>query len=299
MLMRLSGNSIRTIMILGIILHMAKRAITWKQHTNQTIRRLTGYELVRASAWTAPDRSAAPRADRRLTAPVFVMCSVRSGSTLLRVVLNSHSQIYAPHELHLKDLRVELSNAYVQGAMDELGVTQSELEHMLWDRLLDEALVRSGKQILVNKTPDDVFIWRRIVRNWPDARFIFLLRHPAAITRSWHSARPWDLDEATDSALHYMEAVDEVRRTLPGITVRYEELTSEPEETTRRLCEFLDVEWESQMLDYGDQEHGSFKAGLGDWTSKIRSGRIQQSKPVPTDIPPRLKEICEAWGYRQ
>jgi LPS sulfotransferase NodH len=276
---------------------MAKRADSWKQHTNQTIRRLTGYELIRASSWSTPGRSAAPRADRRMTAPVFVMCSVRSGSTLLRVILDSHSQIYAPHELHLKDLRVDLSNQYVEGAMDELGVGQSELEHMLWDRLLEEALIRSGKRILVNKTPDDVFIWRRIVQNWPDARFIFLLRHPAAITRSWHSARSWDMDEATDSALRYMEAVEEVRRTLPGITVRYEELTAEPEDTTRRLCEFLGVEWEAQMLDYGGKNHGSLKAGLGDWTSKIRSGRIQQSKPIPTEIPPRLKDICEAWGY--
>jgi hypothetical protein len=295
--MDLSGNLIRTIMHIGITLHMAKRTVTWKQHTNQTIRRLTGYELVRTSAWSTPDQPAAPRSDRRLTAPVFVMCPVRSGSTLLRVVLNSHSQIYAPHELHLKDLRVDLSNPYVQSAMDELGVEQSELEHMLWDRLLAEALIRSGKKILVNKTPDDVFIWRRLIRNWPDARFIFLLRHPAAITRSWHSARSWDLDEATDSALHYMEAVDEVRRTLPGVTVRYEELTAAPEDATRRLCEFLGVEWEPRMLDYGGGEHGAFRAGLGDWTSKIRSGRIQQSAPVPAETPPRLKDICEAWGY--
>jgi hypothetical protein len=39
-----------------------------------------------------------PEADRLLRAPVFVLSPPRSGSTLLRVVLNSHPLLHAPHE---------------------------------------------------------------------------------------------------------------------------------------------------------------------------------------------------------
>src|SRR3954470_10054533 len=49
-----------------------------------------------------PDRGTS----RLVRSPVFVLSSVRSGSTLLRVLLNSHSQIRAPHELHLRTLQV-------------------------------------------------------------------------------------------------------------------------------------------------------------------------------------------------
>src|SRR5215207_5047779 len=57
---------------------------------------------------TVRDRIASPpprelrtaAGDRLLVAPAFVLSSVRSGSTLLRVLLATHSQIHAPHELH-------------------------------------------------------------------------------------------------------------------------------------------------------------------------------------------------------
>jgi hypothetical protein len=40
--------------------------------------------------------------DRLLTGPTFVLSSVRSGSTLLRLILDSHPEICSPHELHLR-----------------------------------------------------------------------------------------------------------------------------------------------------------------------------------------------------
>jgi Sulfotransferase family len=46
--------------------------------------------------------------------------------------------------------------------------------------MLADALRRSGKPTLVVKTPSNVLIWQRIADCWPDARFVFLLRHPAA-----------------------------------------------------------------------------------------------------------------------
>jgi len=68
---------------------------------------------------------------------------------------------------------------------------------------------------------------------------------------------------------------------------------------TRELCEFLDVEWEPGMLDYGNFSHGRYRAGLGDWKDKIRSGRVQPPDPPPPaeQIPPALLPLCEAWGY--
>ena len=53
------------------------------------------------------------------------------------------------------------------------------------------------------------------------------------------------------------------------------------------------------MLEYGEHDHGRFKAGLGDWSDKIKSGQIQPAEPLPSpdEIPPALREISEAWGY--
>src|SRR5215208_6097173 len=102
------------------------------------------------------------RGDRLLVAPVFVLCSVRSGSTLLRVLLDSHSRLCAPHELHLRDQRVKLRKEYARRALADVGLDERRLQYLLWDRVLHRELAASGKELLVNKTPSDVFIADRI-----------------------------------------------------------------------------------------------------------------------------------------
>lgn len=240
------------------------------------------------------------RPERLLVAPVFIFCSVRSGSTLLRMILNGHSTLYAPHELHLGQLSAALGNRYVNDAMRELGWPDQELTHLLWDRVLDAALARSGKRTLVEKTPHHVFMWHRIACCWPDARFVFLLRDPTAIHDSWRRARPRQTpEEVLGEVVRYTTAVQQARRALPGHTVHYEDLVGDPAGTLRRVCEFLGVAFEPAMLDYGRRGSGVIRSGLGDWTDRIRSGRIQAPRQLTPDsrLPDELREVARAWGY--
>ena len=83
------------------------------------------------------------------------------------------------------------------------------------------------------------------------------------------------------------------------MTIRYEELTADPEATLRPVCEHLGVRWEPGMLDYGSQDHGRYKAGLGDWADKIKTGQVQppEPPPPPEEIPEALRPMCVTWGY--
>jgi hypothetical protein len=231
---------------------------------------------------------------------VFVICTLRSGSTLLRVLLDSHSQIRAPHELHLRYVSVHFDERWSERSMTELGLDTRGAEHLLWDRLLHRELAASGKRIIADKTPNNVFIVERLREAWPDARFIYLLRHPAAIARSRQSVRGEhaDSDEKNVALIRrYCVALEKARQTYPGHTVRYEDLTAEPERETRAICAFLGVAWEPGMLEYGNFDHGRYKVGLGDWADKIKTGQIQPPEPPPEDIPPALREMTEKWGY--
>ncbi|EST38248.1 hypothetical protein N566_08490 [Streptomycetaceae bacterium MP113-05] len=246
------------------------------------------------------DGYVAPRATRLVESPVFLLSSVRSGSTLLRVLLNSHSQIRAPHEMHLRTVHVRMGRDFTPGAMRELRLDKDELEHLLWDRVLHLELERSGKGQIVDKTPPNTLIWPRLDRCWPHARYLFLLRHPAAIVSSLVDRRTDpDLEQIHAEVLKYAERLEEARRHLTGLTVRYEELTAEPEKVTREVCRHLGVEWEEDMLDYGSKDHGTFRPHIGDWSSTIRSGRVQPARlPAGTGaLPPHLARIAESWGY--
>jgi hypothetical protein len=272
-----------------------------KGRLNRALARTTGYELRRASERVGRRRRRAGEpGDRLLRAPAFVMCSVRSGSTLLRVLLDSHSRIHSPQELHLRDVAVRIKRDYGARALAEIGLDEEQLRFLLWDRLLHRELVAARKSILVNKTPNDVFIADLISRCWPDARFIYLLRHPGAIERSRQATRPHDPPERNARmVLRYGTAIEEARAALPGLTIRYEELTADPRAVTQAICRHLGVSWEAGMLEYGRFDHGRMKPGLGDWKAKIKSGEIQAAEPPPAldEIHPSLHELCVAWGY--
>ena len=236
--------------------------------------------------------------ERLVESPVFALCSIRSGSTLLRSLLNAHSQIRAPHELHLNAVRVT-ATGMGRTAMGELGLDDERLQYLLWDRVLHRELLGSGKQIIVDKTPFNALIWRRLVRCWPQARFLVLRRHPGAITDSWHRAHP-DLtrDEVAEVVQRYLPGMTDAYAEHGGLIVRYEDLTRDPAAELTRICEFLGVEFEPTMLTYGSGGE-RWRRGLGDWSDKIRSGLVQPSGPLPdaADIPDALVPVSRAWGY--
>jgi hypothetical protein len=272
-----------------------------KDVVNRGLRRATGYELRRADgSGTAGRRRYDLNAERLLDRPAFILSSVRSGSTLLRVLLNSHPELHAPHETHLRDIDVTLKESkYIDRALESSAIEGREgLRFLLWDRYLQRELATSGKPRLVNKTPNDVFIVDEIKRCWPDAQLIFLLRHPGAIARSRHETRPQDsIERNAKMVKRYGDALEAARQTYEGLTVRYEDVATDPAAETRRICEFLGIRWLPEMVNYGEYDHGRFTAGLGDWKDKIKSGQVQPPEPPPAELPKQLEALTVAWGY--
>lgn len=239
--------------------------------------------------------------DRLVRSPVFVLSPIRSGSTLLRCMLDSHPRICAPHELHVAELEVDLTTPYVRLGMEVAGLDRRELAHLLWDRVLHQHLVASGREVIVDKTPGNVLRWRRIADCWPDARYIFLLRHPARILESALNVRVPEktVDDVQAMVEVFLAAMQDAMAHLRGLTVRYEELTSDPGAVTRRICSFVGVDWDPQMVEYGAHDHGPFLPGIGDFTAKISSGRVVPE--VTRDdraLPPGLAVVALAWEYR-
>lgn len=234
--------------------------------------------------------------NRLVRSPIFILSSIRSGSTLLRCILDSHSRVHAPHELHLGDLKVTLASQNAELAVNVAGLDVAELEHLLWDRLLHRCLSVSGKDHIVDKTPGNALQWDRIAKCWPEARFIFLLRHPAQILESAYAFSPMrDPDEMRYIVLTLTGGVQEARSCLPGLEVRYEDLTSDPRRVVEEICKFLGVAFEPAMLTY--RVPNDLIRGIGDSTEKIRTGRVLSPRPFTGVVPPELFDRCRQWGY--
>lgn len=240
-----------------------------------------------------------PPAERRLVEePVFIMSLMRSGSTLLRCVLDSHSRVHSPPELHLGQIEVALTWGSPT-SMRAIGLDERDVRHLLWDRLLHRQLAASGKALIVEKTPRNIEDFADLVACWPRARFIFLRRHPAHVLTSLvrHRVHP-DVDSAAAEIRDWADRLDAALASRPGsMVVRYEEMTADPPATFQSLCDFLGVEYEPGMLDYGAFEHGPLAPVLGDWTENIRSGRIRRTGGPAVKVPGLLRRACDSWGY--
>lgn len=248
---------------------------------------------------------------RLVPSPVFLLSTPRSGSTLLRNILDTHPQIYAPPELVLTELGVEFQRFPARYGMHtfqtelgfrEFGWDTAKLEYLLWDRILHHVLAESGKDVLLHKAPRVLLRWRRIAECWPEARYIFLLRHPMNVVASGRdmsggTALSWSA--LSDFYLRYLYQLRDARAELPGLTVRYEDLTAEPGRVCREICEYLQLPWEPRMLDYGSANHGPLAPGAGDLGVKLRSGQLQPGRPLPSDddIPQPFRPICVEFGY--
>jgi hypothetical protein len=243
--------------------------------------------------------------ERLVPSPIFILTLPRSGSTLLRCILDTHSRVCAPHELHLTMFGLRPLDMPSRLSLEVAGLTPGEAEHLLWDRILHWHLVRSGKERLVEKTPNNLANWRRLAECWPDAQYVFLLRHPASVLASVFTSIPVPSDQVEwrqrkeQHMLEMCAALDEARGELDGHTLRYEELTSDPATAVRAVCDHIGVPFEPDMLHYGRVDHGPFLKGVGDFADLIRTGRIQPRHHGPPVGPTSttLREVCHAWGY--
>jgi hypothetical protein len=230
---------------------------------------------------------------------VFLIGPPRSGSTLLTRMLGAHSAIHAPEEPHLLTPLAHLgyyervSQAPYDPIISEVAIRQlvsalpaGEADYLdalraYSDALYGRLLAGSGRALLLDKTPAYALVLDFVAKLYPKARYVVLTRHPLAV---WESVVGsfFDGDHETAHAHNpilerYVPAIARFLRdaTVPRHHLRYEELVTEPERQMRSLCDFLGIEFEQGMVEYGSSESGRSEAsrGLGDPVTVAREQR--------------------------
>lgn len=236
-------------------------------------------ELARPSR---PDTDPDFRAqDRR--SPIFIGGAGRSGTTLLRVILDSHSRIACGPELKVIPsvayLWADFQTKYAPFLADSQ-VTPSTVDRLFHDLIVNllEPLRRfEGKQRVAEKSPNNVFFFPHLHRLFPDATFLHVLRDGRDVVASllsmdWRTPDGIPIDYTQDARLaarYWAKAVAAGREfawSTAGRSryreVRYEELIDRPEGYLRALFAYLDEPWEPAVLTYYEKARA-----LGDESS--------------------------------
>jgi hypothetical protein len=216
------------------------------------------------------------------TAPFFIVGSGRSGSTLLRMMLASHSRLTIPPETwylipllqrfnfdrRLNSAEVESAVSIVTGhyrwpdmKLDAQDFRRSAVQ-LSEPRLQDlaEIVYRShtqaeGKVRWGDKTPAYIEILPELAAMYPNSRFIHLIRDGRDVAKSFQ-ATDWVGRWLHDNTREWVRAMGYYWRWLRSdlrdriLPVRYEDLVLETEATLRQICAFIGEEFEPQMLSW-------------------------------------------------
>ena len=222
------------------------------------------------------------------TAPVFVLGCGRSGTTLLRLMLNSHSRIGIPGETwYFPDLhadraaittwpnaewRERLTQRIVESAVfPQLGISPESLRSQLESLTRDEwpSVIASANLAFAcgehkarwgDKTPGYVRCLPVIKELFPGAKILHVIRDGRDVVLSFleQSFGPSGILEGAD---YWRADVELGRRDGPRVfgasyhEVRYEELVTDPERVLRDVCNAIGEAYEPTMLDYYDSAH--------------------------------------------
>ncbi len=218
--------------------------------------------------------------------PIFIVGCARSGTTLLRTMLNNHPAVAIPVEsLFMIDYLRAANNRPIE-RFQKLVLQESEFQEWQIDITLQDLVPqrtvanlltylheqyahKNGKHIWGQKTPRFIRYGDLLKNTYPAARFIHLIRDPravaASLTRSnvhhsntYFGAQRWlrDVQAGYDLKQRYPNSV---------LEIKYEDLVKTPRTALRVVCDFLGLIYDDAMLTYHEtsgQDYGKYHASI-------------------------------------
>jgi hypothetical protein len=208
----------------------------------------------------------------------FIVGASRSGTTMLRLMLDTHPQLAIPPETHFIP---RLARRCARAEDPVAAALQAILEAERWPSFgLDAEALRKRAASAHCRSPSDVlrvfyatYAEAHAKSRWGDKTPFYVLRMPliASLIEEAHfvhiirdgrdvalSVMPlwWGPASVPEAAAWWAERVREGRRAgsdLHYLEVAYERLVGRPEIELRRICAFIKLEYDPQMLRFDER----------------------------------------------
>jgi len=242
---------------------------------------------------------------------IFILGPRRSGTSLCRALIGSHPNVVIPPT----DVGVLDIDLYFEKYGIDLGIEKLRKNEKLKEWKLDidkiEKIIRSSnKSIFISriiyneffsKYPDKVKIvkrptyeknWRYIKELYPEVRFIYMVRDPRAIvsSRKYFGKKISDRNELVrysrniNKLYKYYKEIQDI-----SIKIRYEDLVNNPKEELKKICNFIEIDYTDDMLNFSkywglDENQSSFdidnkkiiyNSSIDRWKNKLTEDEIR------------------------
>ena len=193
--------------------------------------------------------------------PIFVVGCQRSGTTLLRLMLDSHPHISCGPETRFLDDFAKLT----EESWDRLGLYGFPKSYWyekcaeFFDSFQTEYAKGRGKTRWADKTPRYALSLDFIDSLFPTSQVVHVVRDGRDVVASHRDRFGYrSAVKAVEKWPRYIRAARAFGERVPTdryLEVRYEALVSDPETEMRRLLRFLSEPWDPAVLDFEDAPH--------------------------------------------
>ena len=191
--------------------------------------------------------------DKIKSKPIFIVGMPRSGTSLLEQILSTHSNIYGAGELN-----------YLQKIIDKSGLEKPNNPQNYFNEIrkyyYDQISKISNSEFIIDKLPSN-FRWIGfIIKAFPEAKIIHIKRNPMAVC--WSNYKNFFLDNGLDFNLNqsdvaqyysmYLNLMDFWTAKYKNniIDIQYEIFVKNFEANTKKILDYLNLQWEDQLLQY-------------------------------------------------
>ena len=210
----------------------------------------------------------------------FVVGMNRSGTTLLRMMLDAHPELVIPPETHFVPDLIKATRKRGAKPADALEAMRShrewqdfgfsDAEALAWLEALPKLepgpavrafyeayAARAGKPRWGEKTPRYVLKMPLIARHLPEARFVHVIRDGRDVALSVLDRTVREDVDAAEVARRWRRKIERAWEDSPKLDhyleVRYEDLVADSRPVLETVCRFIELDFDPAMLDYHER----------------------------------------------
>jgi tetratricopeptide (TPR) repeat protein len=226
--------------------------------------------------------------------PIFILGMPRSGTTLVEQILSSHSAICGAGELE-----------FLKNAINSIDWQNTKIQKKDIKKIREEYIFQLNKisklPYITDKMPLN-FQWIGfIVYAFPEAKIIHLKRDAMAVCWSNYKlnfesegmAFSFDQIDIAKYYKLYEDLMEYWHEKFPKkiYDFNYEALTKNQEEQTRKLFEYLEIDWEKAVLNFHKNDRAVQTASNTQIRQKIYQGSSQEWKNYKPWLQPMINHL--------
>jgi len=244
----------------------------------------------------------------------------RSGTTLMEQILDAHPEVVSVEEsaIFFNEAYLPIvQNTILENHLKVLSTATSQQLTKSRDRyftLVERFLgVKIGGSLLIDKNPSLTQFIPAMVKIFPECKFLIALRDPRDVCLSCFmqylpnspvTSTYLTLQETVNEYVSVMQTWESVKQKIPNsyLEIRYEELVNDVEPLAHKILEFLEIPWDSRILDFNQHANSKtvYSPTYADVIKPIYKGAVGRWKNYQKYFEPylnQLEPLVKAFGY--